>query len=226
MVMGEPDTLVRQCPLAMDKWCELIMGPVQTMLGLDINTYRLTVGIPTQCVQEVLKLLNNTWHACWKQFIVLEAQTLTCKLGHLAKGATWIFHLLSHLYASIVHALSENKYFLLESSGEFQEIMISLKTGLFNAPCKDQAKHISCAMKRAAKLVHHSKYKYHINKTMWQEIEFYCEGLHPSSGIQGDSHCPYNPKNANSNGIWRHLPQRYGRVLCFPWILVAYCDPG
>jgi hypothetical protein len=25
VVMGEPDTLVRQCPLAMDKWSELIV---------------------------------------------------------------------------------------------------------------------------------------------------------------------------------------------------------
>ena len=38
-------------------------------------------------------------------------------------------------------------------------------------------------MKRAAKLVHHSKYKYHINKTMQQEIKFFRKKLHPSSGI-------------------------------------------
>ena len=103
VVMGKPDTLVRQCPLAMAKWSKLIVGPVQTMLGLDINTYRLSVGIPTQYVQEVLKLLNNTWHAGRKQFTVLEVQKLTGKVSHLAEGATWVFHLLSHLYASIAH---------------------------------------------------------------------------------------------------------------------------
>ena len=47
VVMCKPNTLVRQCPLALDKWSKLIVGPVQTMLGLDINTYRLTIGIPT-----------------------------------------------------------------------------------------------------------------------------------------------------------------------------------
>jgi hypothetical protein len=31
VVMGEPDNSVRQCPLAMDKWLELIIGPKQTM---------------------------------------------------------------------------------------------------------------------------------------------------------------------------------------------------
>jgi hypothetical protein len=45
VVMGEPDIAVRQCPLAMDKWIELVIGPKQTMLGLIINTNRLTVAI-------------------------------------------------------------------------------------------------------------------------------------------------------------------------------------
>jgi hypothetical protein len=46
IVMGELDVAVRQCPLAMDKWLELVIGPKQTMLGLIINTNRLTVTIP------------------------------------------------------------------------------------------------------------------------------------------------------------------------------------
>ncbi len=34
IVMGELDVAVRQCPLAMDTWLELVIGPKQTMLGL------------------------------------------------------------------------------------------------------------------------------------------------------------------------------------------------
>jgi hypothetical protein len=62
IVMGKPDIKVRQCPLAMDKWLELVIGPKQTMLGLIINTNRLTVTIPLKYLQEVLELLNSTWH--------------------------------------------------------------------------------------------------------------------------------------------------------------------
>jgi hypothetical protein len=62
IVMGKPDFAVRQCPLAMDKWLELVISPKQTMLGLIINTNRLTVAIPPKYLQEVLKLLNSTWH--------------------------------------------------------------------------------------------------------------------------------------------------------------------
>jgi hypothetical protein len=62
IVMGKPDIAVRQCPLAMDKWLELVIGPMQTMLGLIIDTNRLTVAIPSKYLQEVLELLNYTWH--------------------------------------------------------------------------------------------------------------------------------------------------------------------
>jgi hypothetical protein len=48
IVMGEPDTMVRQCPLAMDKWEDLVIRPVQTILGLVIDTHQLTVGIPSK----------------------------------------------------------------------------------------------------------------------------------------------------------------------------------
>ncbi len=61
-VMGEPDVVVRQCPLAMDKRLELVIGPKQTMLGLIIDTNRLTIAIPAKYLQEVLDLLNSIWH--------------------------------------------------------------------------------------------------------------------------------------------------------------------
>ena len=46
-VMGEPDTAIRQCPLDQDKWVEMVAGPVQTMLGLILDTNRLSVAIPS-----------------------------------------------------------------------------------------------------------------------------------------------------------------------------------
>ena len=43
--MGEPSETVWQCPLAMDKWNKLVIGPKQTGLGLIIDTSRLTTAI-------------------------------------------------------------------------------------------------------------------------------------------------------------------------------------
>ena len=173
VVMGIPDETVRQCPLALDKWMSLIVRPRQVMLGLLLDTNTLTVGIPDEYIQDVRDLLDSTWHVHRKRFTVQEAQELTGKLGHLAEGATWVFHLLTHLYAFIAYALSENRRLLQDSSPEFQSLIRSLKTGHFACSVKDQVRHISFALKRSAKLVHHARYQYNINKTMRQEIEFF-----------------------------------------------------
>jgi hypothetical protein len=126
IVMGKLDVAVMQCPLAMEKWLELVIGPKQTMLGLIIDTNRLTVAIPPKYLQDVLELLNSTWHPNQHCFKVAEAQKLTGKLARLAKGANWVFHLLSHLYLSIAYELSKNKRLLTESSAEFQDIVLAI----------------------------------------------------------------------------------------------------
>ena len=187
VVMGYPDETIRQCPLALDKWISLIISPRQVMLGLIIDTNTLTVGIPDDYVSGVCELIDSTWHIHRKRFTVKEAQELTGKLGHLAEGATWVFHLLTHLYASIAYALSENKRFLQDSSTEFQSLVASLKTGRFSCSVKDQVRHISFALKRSAKLVHHARYQYNIPKSMRLEIEFFRDQLHPDSGIRWES---------------------------------------
>ncbi len=187
VVMGFPDKTVRQCPLALNKWMSLIISPRQVMLGLVIDTNALTVGIPEDYVLGVRGLINSTWHIYRKRFTVNEAQELTGKLSQLAEGATWVFHLLTHLYASIVYALSENKRLLQDSSPEFQSLVASMKTGHFVCSVKDQVRHISFALKKSAKLVHHARYQYIIPKTMRQEIEFFREQLNPDSSICWES---------------------------------------
>ncbi len=123
VVMGAPNTSVRQCILAMDKWEKLNVTPIQTMLGLLINTDRMIVRIPDDYIQGVRPLIKSTWHTHCQQFTVKEAQELTGKLRHLAKSANWVSHLLTHLYASIAYALSENKKILVDSSPEFQTLI-------------------------------------------------------------------------------------------------------
>jgi hypothetical protein len=184
VVMGKPNVAVMQYPLAMDKWLELVIGPKQTMLGLIIDTNRLIVAIPAKYLQEVLNLLNSTWHSNQHCFKVSEAQKLTGKLACLAEGANWVFHLLSHLYSSIAYALSKNKRLLTELSAEFHDIVLAIRIGDFVTPCKDPARHTPFAMKRAAKLTHHVSYQYNINKSMHYEIKFFRNKLKPDSGIK------------------------------------------
>jgi hypothetical protein len=44
---------IRQCPLSLEKWEELVIGTVQTILGLTIDTNKLTVGITWEYQNQV-----------------------------------------------------------------------------------------------------------------------------------------------------------------------------
>jgi hypothetical protein len=128
------------------------------------------------------------------------------------------------MYGLIAHALSENKRILLKSSKEFQNIVLLLKKGTSLGTPKEEAKHTSFMMKHAAKLVHHAKYRYNINKTMHQEIEFVSKKLQPLSSILwetpiahiiprmpmatafGDSCLEGTGGYSISLGFWWHLP--------------------
>jgi hypothetical protein len=169
VVMGTPDTSVCQCSLAMDKWEKYQVAPIQTMLGLVIDTNRMTVSVPDNHIQSVCLLIHSTWQTHRQGNTVKEAQELTGKLGHLAKGASWVFQLLTHLYTSIAYALSKNKRFLEDSSLEFQTLIKSLRSGYFFCNVKEEIYHISFAIKQSAKLVHQSRCQYNITKSICQE---------------------------------------------------------
>ncbi len=91
-VCGTPDTAVRQCPLSLEKWHELIVGPRQIVLGLVIDTNRMTVGISDDYIQKVRDLLSN-WDPNKRFFKVNDMQKLVGKLARLGEGAPWIFKL-------------------------------------------------------------------------------------------------------------------------------------
>jgi hypothetical protein len=115
----------------------------------------------------------------------------TRKLAPLAKGADWVFHLLSHLYLSIAYALSKNKRLLTKSSAEFQDIILAIQTNAFVTPYKDLAQHTSFAMKRAERLTHHASYQYNINRAMRYKIKFFCNKLNPDSDIKWEMPIAY-----------------------------------
>ena len=60
VVMGNQDTAIQQCLLALDKWMEMVVGPLQTMLSLNLDTNQLIVAIPISYVSDVRDLINTT----------------------------------------------------------------------------------------------------------------------------------------------------------------------
>jgi hypothetical protein len=87
---GTPDTAVRQCPLSLEKWHELIVGPRQIVLGLVIDTNTMTVGIMYEYINKVQVLLSD-WDPSKWFFKVNDMQKLVGKHARLGEGAPWIF---------------------------------------------------------------------------------------------------------------------------------------
>ena len=79
-VCSLPDIDVRQCPLSLEKWLELILGWGQIILGLVVDSNRLTVGITDEYLKQVCELLDCKWHPNRKYFRVSELQKLIGKL--------------------------------------------------------------------------------------------------------------------------------------------------
>ncbi|KAL7525487.1 hypothetical protein ACHAXR_003426, partial [Thalassiosira sp. AJA248-18] len=186
VVMGPPETEVRQCHLAMDKWLELCVGHWEIMLGIRVNTRTLMVGITRDYLDQVLDILDTVWPKGRPTFQAQEAQKMIGKLGRLSEGAHWVYHLMSHLYTSIAYALKKNKDFLKEHSKEFADLLDKIDRKHFSQ--KDHAaKHVNFALKQLARSVHHCKEEYPINNTMVVEIEFFREALREDSGITWES---------------------------------------
>jgi hypothetical protein len=58
-VCGEPQIEVRQCPLSLEKWFKMIVGPVQIVLSLSVDTNKMTVGITEEYQEQVRTILDT-----------------------------------------------------------------------------------------------------------------------------------------------------------------------
>jgi len=90
-VCGEPQIDIRQCPLLLEKWLEMVIGPTQTVLGLYVNTNKMTIGITQEYRQQVKSMQNENWTSKLRFFRAGDMQKLIGKIARLGKGAPWIF---------------------------------------------------------------------------------------------------------------------------------------
>jgi hypothetical protein len=183
-VMGPPKTEVRQNPLAMDKWLELVVGPQQVMLGLDIRTRSLDVGITAEYLAQVRELLDSEWSHEQTTFRVDDMQRVVGKIARLGEGAHWIYKIMTHLYSSLAFALKQNSALLMTSSPGFKELSRQIATKQFKCKPSEVAKHVCFAMKKAAQMKNRAKYRYKVNPSMREELNFIREATEPGSGIE------------------------------------------
>ncbi len=123
IVCDRPNVELCQCPLSLEKWEELVVGSVQTVLGLTVDTNRLIVGITPEYHKQVRDLIALKWPISWQMFKVVDIQKLVGKMARLGEGAPWIFKIMSHIYTSLAFALKQNKALVLACSPKFCNIV-------------------------------------------------------------------------------------------------------
>ena len=106
--MGQPMLHLRQCAVAMDKWCLLVVSHSLILLGLVFNTRKMTVGVRKEYRREALHLMDTTWHPDREAFTAKEMELLVGKLGHIGQVYRPIYHLMLHMYACVAYALRHN----------------------------------------------------------------------------------------------------------------------
>ncbi len=126
-VCGIPDTAVQQCPLSLEKWYKLIVEPRQIVLGLVVDTNKMTVGITNKYIKKV-RVLLDLWDPNKRFFKDNDMQKLVGKLARLGEGAPWIFKLMSYLYTSLAYALKSNTKLLEKSYSKFRDLIKQIST--------------------------------------------------------------------------------------------------
>ena len=86
VVCGFPDTAVRQCPLAMNKWRAMVVSHRAVLLGLQFDSRQLTIGITDKYRHKVLTLLSDEWPQHVKFFTLHNLVRLAGKLARLGEG--------------------------------------------------------------------------------------------------------------------------------------------
>jgi hypothetical protein len=221
-----PNVELCQCPLSLEKWMELVVGLIQTVLGLTVDTNRLTVGITREYQNQVKGLLDEKWPISRRIFKVANIQKLVGKMARLGKGAPWIFKLMSHIYTSLAFALKQNKALLLACSPKFQELVDKIERKQFSRNQSEIAKELNFAFKIAAKLVISHKQVYAINKTMQAELDFIRQALNNDSGIAFEAPIAFIiPRTPTVNSVWRQLASSLRRIFHYPPSLVVHFLP-
>ena len=170
-VMGKPDLIRRPIAVAVDKLLELFVSHSQILVGLEINTRAMTVGISPQYRAEVLHILQSTWHSGRQSFTVKEMELLVGKLGRIAQAFRPLYYLMSHLYSSLAYALRANKAYLVSTSRQFKKLVETSKRALTDKGTDDW-REITFAAGRVARLFHGCKQTYRIPFSLAAEIAF------------------------------------------------------
>jgi hypothetical protein len=138
-------------------------------------------------LEEIRQLLDNEWPIGFNSFGLQKIVTLAGKLARLGEGAPWVYHLMTHIYASIAHALRMNEKFLLSEDAPYKLLIRSIRDLRVLPRVQQDIQHMNFFIKKAAKRKFKSTMKFSANFSLREEIDLLRAWLSPLSGISWSS---------------------------------------
>jgi hypothetical protein len=175
ILLGPSDLAKRQDPISFDKLQEMIIGPINRILGHIVDTRRMTIAPPPDFMSELSKSLSTTWASHRKSFRLREIEILVGKLNHVAIGAPWLKFLMGQLYVSIASALRVSEAHLISSSAAFREVVRALHAP--PPPGAHTGTYVSFFAGDKSRRIHHSTRLFHINRTLRAELQLVHKAL-------------------------------------------------
>ena len=183
VVCGFPDTTVRQCPLAMNKWKAMVVSHRAVLLGLQFDSRQLTIGVTDDYRLKVLQQLDDEWPAQVKVFTLHKLVRLAGRLARLGEGAPWVYHLMPQVFASIAYVLRQNNGFLLNENLPFQRVIKQIKALQRRPTTEVDVHHLNFYLSKAAKMKFRCTQSYPIPTTLRRELTLLRAWLASDSGI-------------------------------------------
>jgi hypothetical protein len=128
ILLGGSNIALCHDPISWDKLHELLVAPVNRVLGLILNLCCTTAGSLPDIIASTINLLRSTWAPHRQSFKVKEAEELTGKLNHIAFGTPWLKYFLGNIYSSLAAALRLNKLHLVRTSSRFNDALCEIRT--------------------------------------------------------------------------------------------------
>ncbi|KAL7525949.1 hypothetical protein ACHAWF_001576 [Thalassiosira exigua] len=158
---------LRQVALSLEKWEKLVVAPRNVLLGLQLDTRAMTVGITDEYRAEVTTMLEQDWPSHCTHFTVGEMERMVGKLGRIGQGFRPIYHMMPHMYGSVAYALCDNERFLNQTSRRFCAMVKRAKARPIPDIDEDERE-----IGQVAKQVHKCDQAYKMPESLKQEIDF------------------------------------------------------
>ena len=197
VLLGESDLSKRRDPISWSKLEDMLVAPVNIVLGQRVNLRALTVEAAPKMVAETKRELDK-FATHRKVFVVRDLATLAGKLTHVAQTAPWLKHLMAQFYLTATRCLKVNLRHLCVTYSSFRK---ALKLSKQQGTTDQDRRSITFAQSTTARKIHSCRFQHFISKELRDTLDLIRSALN-ASHIHTRSHIGHVIPREPSGRAW------------------------